>query len=357
MGERDALRALLGLVAEHHLNLAVVELGEHIVFQASKRQVGLGEEVARAARGVEELEAGELLAETAQGVLPLARRHALLRADGIELFLQAVQEQRVYHLVDVLGAGVVHAARAAGLRVQGGLEDAAEDGGADLRPVGLLGHLEQELELDLVGEVGDLGFLREQPPVDVGEGLDRLVVGVALVDRSVERLEEPLECHAHVLRLDVPQVVQERVLGEELRVLAEQAEHQAHAQDVEGLLALLGLGVDVLRLQQGVQLADEAARLHRDLLLALGSAVGGVGDEVKQVRVPPKLLQGELDVLARELGAGARVAVVHAEGGEVAHHHEARLAIAREALRVGEGLLEGRDHAALALLGLVQIDV
>ena len=71
------------------------------------------------------------------------------------------------------------------------------------------------------------------------------------------------------------------------------------------------------------------------------------------MRVPPKLLQSELDVVARELGAGARVAVVHAEGGEVAHHDEARLAVSREALRVGEGLLEGRDHAALALLGFV----
>lgn len=50
---------------------------------------------------------------------------------------------------------------------------------------------------------------------------------------------------------------------------------------------------------------------------------------------------------------GARVAVVHAEGGEVAHHDEARLAVSREALRVGEGLLEGRDHAALAFLGFV----
>lgn len=183
--------------------------------------------------------------------------------------------------MDVLGAGVVHAARAASLRVQGGLEDAAEDGGADLRPVGLLGYLEQELELDLVGEVGDLGVLREKPPVDVGEGLDRFVVGVAVINRCVERLEEPLERHAHVLGFDVSQVVQERVLGEELRVLAEQAEHQAHAQDVEGLLALLGLRVDILRLKQGVQLADEAARLHRDLLLAFGAAIGGVGDEIQ----------------------------------------------------------------------------
>lgn len=66
-------------------------------------------------------------------------------------------------------------------------------------------------------------------PVDVGEGLDRLVVGGALFDRSVERLEEPFERDAHVLWLDVPQIVQERVFGEELRILAEQAEHQAHA--------------------------------------------------------------------------------------------------------------------------------
>lgn len=119
------------------------------------------------------------------------------------------------------------------------------------------------------------------PPVDVGEGLDRLVVGVALFDRRVERLEEPFERDAHVLWLDVPQVVQERVLGEELRILAEQAEHQAYAQDVEGLLALFGLRIDILRLQQGVQFADETARLHRDLLLAFGSAVGGVGDEIQ----------------------------------------------------------------------------
>lgn len=85
--KRDTLFSLLGLVAEYHLDLAVVEFGEHIVLQTAKRQVGLGEEIARTSRGVEELKGCKLLTEAAQGVISLARRHALLRADGVELLL------------------------------------------------------------------------------------------------------------------------------------------------------------------------------------------------------------------------------------------------------------------------------
>lgn len=42
---------------------------------------------------------------------------------------QIVQEQRIYNLVDILDAGVVHAARASRRGVQRALEGRAKDGG------------------------------------------------------------------------------------------------------------------------------------------------------------------------------------------------------------------------------------
>lgn len=48
----------------------------------------------------------------------------------VEFLGEGVKEERVNDLVDVLRAGVVHAALGASLRVEGGLEDTNEDGGA-----------------------------------------------------------------------------------------------------------------------------------------------------------------------------------------------------------------------------------
>ena len=85
----------------------------------------------------------------------------------------------------------MHAAGAPGLRVQGALENGAEDGGADVGPVEVLAGLREEQVIDLLVEGGDLDVLvGEKAAVHIGEGgQQRIVVpeiGVPLVLRLVQ---------------------------------------------------------------------------------------------------------------------------------------------------------------------------
>ena len=113
--------------------LPVVALTYRLVLQPPQRQVGLGEEIAATAGGVKERQACQFLA------IGIEAFHALLLdfllKNRVELVAQIVQEKRVDDLVDVLDAGIMHAAAAARLGVKGALEHGAEDGGRNLAPV------------------------------------------------------------------------------------------------------------------------------------------------------------------------------------------------------------------------------
>ena len=89
--------------------------------------VGDDEEIAGAAGGVEDADAGDALAQVQQLAGVVARL--------LQLGPQVVEEERVEHLEDVRHAGVVHAEGAAFLVIGHGLDHGAEDVGVDLRPV------------------------------------------------------------------------------------------------------------------------------------------------------------------------------------------------------------------------------
>ena len=89
VGERHLDRALLLRLLERDLGLpSALQLHEDRVLQPAQAHVGLGEEVARPARGVEEREPPQLVVVGAQGSGAGAR--VLLREDVVEFFLQPV---------------------------------------------------------------------------------------------------------------------------------------------------------------------------------------------------------------------------------------------------------------------------
>ena len=102
--------------------------------------------------------------------------------DFVQLAAQAVQKQRVDHLMDVLDGGVVHPAGAAGLGVEGTLEHRAEDGGTDVPPVEVLTDVIQQQVDDLLVEPRDLdALISEQAAVHIGKGYQLVLhVGVAV---------------------------------------------------------------------------------------------------------------------------------------------------------------------------------
>ena len=140
----------------------------------AKLDVAFGEEVARPARRIEYLETRKLVLERPE------QEDALLldplALDLRELGLQIIEKERVDHLVDVLDAGVVHAASTSRLRIQGALERRTEDGGADAGPIELLGGLPKKRFLDLLGELRNDDVLAlEQVTVDIGKGSQPVV--------------------------------------------------------------------------------------------------------------------------------------------------------------------------------------
>ena len=121
--------------------------------------------------------------------------------------------------------------------------------------------------------------------------------------------------------------------------------------------AVVRVRIYVLGAQGIIELADELAGLDGDGFLLLHPAVCGVGDEAEVLGMLCELLQRELEGMLGEFAFGIGIAVVDAEGVEIAGDDEQRLLVLLEALGIGERLLERRHHAALALLGLVQVDV
>ena len=124
--------------------------------------VGDDQEIAAAAGGVEDADAGEAVAQVQQLAAALSPSPA-----SSSFCAQVVEEERVEHLEDVRHAGVVHAQGAAFLVVGDGLDHRAEDVGVDLLPV-------EPADEEQVG-AGDLAEPRrfdaagEEAAVDVGE--------------------------------------------------------------------------------------------------------------------------------------------------------------------------------------------
>ena len=189
------------LAAELDVALAVEQVGYRLVLQFAQAQERFGEEVAGPARGIEEPQRGELVLERLETVRAGAFAQALVVLYGLELGLEAVEEERVDEPVDVLHGGVVHAALAPLVVAQGLLHQGAEDDGADVLPVEPVPRVDHRVA-DLV----------EQTAVDVVEpGELVLEVLVALVLRGVEHLEQVDDCAAQMAGVVALHVVAERV--------------------------------------------------------------------------------------------------------------------------------------------------
>ena len=109
-------------------------VGDRPVLQLAQLEERLGQEVARPARRVKELEGRELVLIRGQTVAPRLLPERLVVLDGLELRLQLVEEQRVDQPVDVLHRRVVHAFLTSFPMTEGLLHQAAEDDRADVFP-------------------------------------------------------------------------------------------------------------------------------------------------------------------------------------------------------------------------------
>ena len=254
--------------------------------------------------------------------------------------------------MDVLDAGVVHPAGAAGVRVQGALEHGAEDGGADGGPVKVLAGLGEQKAFQLLGKGRDLDVLiGEQAAVDIGEGgqggvvvKEVFVPVLGLLVQGAEQLHQGL---SDAVGGDVPQIVVEHIpaVVENARILGVQAEHQPDAQGVQAFQRLW-VGWVLVLLQEGiVQHAHQLAGLERDLFFMLDGIAAGVHQEIQLGAVCGQVGQGQ----HLRLSVG-EVHVVDLKGLEIAHHDPPGLLRLGQIGPIPPGLLIGGQEGAVGLL-------
>ena len=190
----------------------------------------------------------------------------------------------------------------------------------------------------------------EESPVGVRERLQAsLQIRAPLTFRSVQDLEELQDGLPHVLRRNILQVVVELVLAEDSGILGVQAEHQAHAKDVQRMLRRVIVGFDVLLLQRIIDTADDLAGIHRNLLLPLDVQPVRVGDEGKPgVLVRQVLQQHDLRSVER------MPHVVDLERLEVAGHDPEGVFVRKHPLVVTTGLLVRCEHVTAGLQVLLR---
>ncbi len=323
---------------------------QYAVFQSAQREVGFGEEIARSACRVEEGECGHALLQL------LEQLYAPPQILGLHylvvLPVQVVEKERVDYAVYVLDAGVVHASAAPCLGVERALEHSAEDGGRNGAPVEVeRGMLEQHVA-QTVGEGRHVDVLGKQSAVGVGECHEAGVEeAVALLWRSVERDEELLEPHGHVggrkLRKEIVELI---VHGKDAGILGIEAEHDAHAQNVE-LAQVFGSGLRAVgREQCVVDACHDGTCLEAHLLLAAYVLVAPVGEEAKSVEVVFKV--GEQNVLRLVV---RMFKVVDVELGKVGDDNPSRTLGVGHVCAVALRLLNGLERRAVALAyGLAQ---
>ena len=253
--------------------------------------------------------------------------------DTVELGREIVEEERVDDLVDVPDGGVVHASLAALVVAEGLLHQRAEDDGADGAPVEPVAGREQGFAYQ-VGELWNLDAFGEQAAVDVREAFEVVLqILVALVERGVQDVEQVDDGAAQVRGVVAFDVLAERVAGVESGVLGVQAEHEAHGQHGEAVVAFRVVGIVVLRGERVVQVRDEQARVLGQLLLDHDAGMLAAEDRFQGAQVFAEVLQREL-VHGCSCGAWILFQVVEAEGFEVARAQHRGLLAQRQGVRV-----------------------
>ena len=322
---------------EDALLLARIKLAQDIDFELAQFAIGDDEEVAAAAGGIEEGEAGQLFV---QGLKRL-RLAATERFRAGELRVKVVQKERLDELQDVLFGGVVRARGAAFLLVHDGLEERTENGRRDRLPFELAGLYQGEAHGSV--ESGGAQALGEEIAIDVGElvqvFIERLVT---LVFRRVQHLEEFVEAGAKIaavgLRPALDEIEQD-VLGlEDAGVVGEEAEEKADEIAFEVVAVVAGF------LQRVMELAHELGGFDVDGVLILELTLLDADHEAEGFDIVLQVGEGEADL-------GVFVQIVKLEALEVAQEQVARQLLVLEAREVFERLGLGfYEAAALALL-------
>ena len=229
-------------------------------------------------------------------------------------------------------------------RFHDGLEEGAEDGGGDARPIEA-GANEQGVAHVPV-EVGEVEALGEEGAVDVAEAGEILVeVPLALLLGRVEDAEEAVEVHAEVGAVGrglVFEVKAEGVALEDAGVLGEEAEEDADEEALQ-IVTAVAAGFDGV-----VQVAHDGDGFEVDRVLVLELVLFVAGDERESVDVPVELSQGELDggdaelVEEREVALVVGLQIVDGDAGEVGEDDVAGdfllATLADEIADVAEGL-------------------
>ena len=314
------------------------QFADDLDLQGAQLAVGDDEEVAAAARRVQEAQRAEFVLEALQRG---AAVRVLARPQPLELGAQVVQEQRLDDLQDVLLGGVVGARGAAGRGLHDGLEQRAEDGGRDGGPVEAA-RVEQRLAHGRV-EVGNAQRAAEQGAVDVREARQIFVERpLAAVLRRVEHLEQPRQprpqVRAVLARAGFQQVEEDVARLEDAGVVREQAEDGAHQEPLQVVAGVAG------GFQRVVQAAHAFGRAHVDRVLIPEGAPLHAQDEAEIFDVAGQVGQGEARF-------AALVAVEQREGLKVAQELVARPVAFGQRVEIRTGLFAcGVQAAAGALL-------
>ena len=287
---------------------------DDLVFEAAKGKECLGKEIAGAAGGIKEGERGEFLlkyAEPADGFPPV-----LEHKNVVQFLPELVQEKRVDDLVDVLDAGVVHAAGAARFRVERAFEDRAENGRGDAAPVEVVAGLCEEQIFHLVVQERDFDvFIGEKAAVDIGKrGEVGREIGVAVLRLRVQNFEQVQHGPAEVFGGELGEIVVKLVFErEDARILGIQAENKADAEFVQAFECGFGGFVDVALQNLIIEVSDKLTCLYGKLHFALDVIVCDIDQEVE-----PGTVFGEFFEQNLIGGAGGILHVVDEERGEIA---------------------------------------
>ena len=160
-----------GKVVAQHIERGAVHTQPQFyasVFEPSQAEIGFGQKVAAAARWVEKTQTPQFFLKIEQGSVAFFCTFA--GTDVVEFGLQLVEKQRVYHLVNVFDAGVVHAAASACFGVERAFEHGTEDGWRNFAPVEIgTGALHQQL-FDLLAKLRNRQvFFGKKSAIDIGK--------------------------------------------------------------------------------------------------------------------------------------------------------------------------------------------
>ena len=143
-----------------------VQFSDHFIFETTERQKGFGEEIAGAARGIEE-------GERCQFELKLFELDFFILAfapDGLKFIVEVVEKERIDDAMNIFDARIMHAARPSSDGVESRFKEGAEDGGADAVPIEICSAGKEPM-IGVATEIGNGIGAGEEIAVDVREGI------------------------------------------------------------------------------------------------------------------------------------------------------------------------------------------